>query len=182
MAMEAKFQVLFLGTGNCARSIMAEALLDKLGRGRFHAHSAGSHPTDHVHPLALELIERMGFVEEDFRCKSWHEYTAPDAPELDMVITVCEHADREGKLKWPGNPVAVHWAVEDPLKLSQDEEILRPAFRQVFNVLTCCAIGSAGWWRCPCTNLNETMLRPLLEKSRKRAQQGKRSKECQGFV
>jgi arsenate reductase (thioredoxin) len=133
--MEAKFQVLFLGTGNCARSIMAEALLDKLGRGRFHAHSAGSHPTDHVHPLALELIERMGFVEEDFRCKSWHEYTAPDAPELDMVITVCEHADREGKLKWPGNPVAVHWAVADPLKLSQDEEILRPAFRQVFHTL-----------------------------------------------
>jgi arsenate reductase (thioredoxin) len=132
---EKKYQVLFLGSANCARSVMAEALLDKLGKGHFHAHSAGSNPSDRVHPLALELVERMGFVEEDFRCKSWHEYARPDAPQMDMVITLCLRADVEGRLKWSGDPLTVHWPMPDPLEQSKEEEVLRPEFLKTFLTL-----------------------------------------------
>ena len=107
-------QVLCVCTGNSARSILAEGLLNHLGRGRFLAHSAGSHPAGQVQPLALSTLQALGMAHEGFRSKSWDEFAAPGAPPLDFVFTVCDRAAGETCPFWPGQPMTAHWGVPDP--------------------------------------------------------------------
>ena len=105
---------LFLCTGNSARSILAEAILSRLGAGRFRSHSAGSYPKGWVHPMALEVLRERGFDTTGFRSKSWDELAVPGAPALDFVFTVCDDAAGEACPAWPGQPMTAHWGVEDP--------------------------------------------------------------------
>jgi arsenate reductase (thioredoxin) len=125
------YNVLFLCTGNSARSIMAEAVLKKLGRGRFNAFSAGSHPKGSVHPLAIETLQRMRLPTEALRSKGWDEFAAPGAPALDFVFTVCDKAAGEVCPAWPGQPMTAHWGVEDPAAFVGPEEKRSELFRNV---------------------------------------------------
>jgi arsenate reductase len=125
--------VLFLCTGNSARSILAECLLNRRGEGRIRAHSAGSHPKPAPHPLALELLEARGFDTSGLRSKSWDEFAKPGAPDLDLVITVCGNAASETCPMWIGEPLRAHWGVDDPAGLSEEEQ--RPAFERAFREL-----------------------------------------------
>ena len=130
-----RFNVLFLCTGNSARSIMAEALLNFWGRGRFQAFSAGSHPKGEVHPLALDVLNRNRVPSERARSKSWDEFAAPGAPPLDFVFTVCDNAAHEVCPVWPGQPMTAHWGIHDPAAVEgTDDEKLR-AFNRAFGVL-----------------------------------------------
>lgn len=129
------YQVLFLCTGNSARSILAECLLGRYGAGRFRAHSAGSHPKGEVHPLALELLEREGYDTSGLRSQSWDEMAAPGAPELDFVFTVCDAAAGESCPVWPCQPITAHWGVEDPAAFTGPERDHRQLFRRVYEVL-----------------------------------------------
>ena len=124
-------KVLFLCTGNSARSIIAEVMLNHLGGGRFQAHSAGSHPKGTVHPLALQTLQRMGFPIEGVRSKSWEEFARPDAPPLDMLVTVCDDAAGEVCPLWPGKPLTAHWGMEDPAAFQGTEEEQRQKFHEV---------------------------------------------------
>ena len=108
------FNVLFLCTGNSARSILAESILQKDGAGRFRAFSAGSQPKGEVHPLALQTLRELDYPHEGFRSKSWEEFTGPDAPVMDFVFTVCDSAAGEACPIWPGHPMTAHWGIEDP--------------------------------------------------------------------
>jgi len=120
------FNVLFLCTGNTARSILAEGLLNHLGKGRFVAHSAGSFPKGVVNPYALQVLEKLGLLTFAPRSKSWHEFSGPDAPHLDFVFTVCDNAAGEVCPIWPGQPMTAHWGIEDPAAATgTPEEILR---------------------------------------------------------
>jgi arsenate reductase len=127
--------VLFLCTGNSARSLMAEALLGTLGRGRFVAYSAGSHPADAVQPLAAELAVGLGYPAEKLRSKSWDEYAVPDAPRMDLIITVCDNAAGEVCPVWPGQPISAHWGVPDPAAVEGSDDVRRAAFRAAFATL-----------------------------------------------
>lgn len=129
------FNVLFLCTGNTARSIMAESALRKHGAGRFAAHSAGSQPKGHVHPYALDLLASLHFPTEGMRSKSWGEFAAPAAPRLDFVFTVCDSAAAETCPVWPGQPITAHWGVADPAAVEGDELAKRAAFRTAFREL-----------------------------------------------
>jgi protein-tyrosine-phosphatase len=126
------YQVLFLCTGNSARSIMAEAILNRQGLGPFEAHSAGSHPTGRVHPMALELLERYNYPVARLRSKSWDELAGSDAPPLHFVFTVCDRAAGEACPIWPGQPMTAHWGVDDPAAfMGPDDRKLR-LFRDVY--------------------------------------------------
>ena len=128
--------VLFLCTGNSARSIMAEALLNAMGRGRFKAWSAGSHPKGEVHPFALELIEKNQLPVGALRSKSWDEFAKPGAPQIDFVFTVCDNAAGEVCPVWPGQPMTAHWGIRDPAAATGPEEIRRKAFFTAYNQLS----------------------------------------------
>ena len=132
---ERPYQVLFLCTGNSARSILAESLLEYWGRGRFRAHSAGSHPRGAVHPIALELLRHMKLRTQGLRSKSWDELAAPGAEPFDFVFTVCDRAAGESCPLWPGQPMTAHWGVEDPAAVEGTETEQWLAFRQAFHAL-----------------------------------------------
>lgn len=125
------YNVLFLCTGNSARSIMAEAMLNTIGNGRFRAYSAGSQPGGTVNPLAIEQIKSTGYATENLRSKSWDEYAAPGAPKMDFIITVCDNAAGEVCPIWPGQPVSAHWGFEDPAAASGTEDEKREVFSKV---------------------------------------------------
>ena len=132
---EAVYEVLFLCTGNSARSILAEAILERTGQGRFRVHSAGSHPRGEVHPLALELLRERGHATGGLRSKSWDEFARPGAPELDFVFTVCDGAAGEACPVWPGQPVTAHWGLPDPAAHPGPPDEQRWAFRRAYQVL-----------------------------------------------
>lgn len=119
---EKTYNVLFLCTGNSARSILGEALLNRDGKGRFKAYSAGSFPKGEVHPVALEILDGLGFDSGSLRSKSWDEFSSPDAPQMDFIFTVCDNAAGETCPIWPGHPVTAHWVIEDPAAVEGDRQ------------------------------------------------------------
>ena len=132
-----KFNVLFLCTGNSARSILAEALMNNLsvGGGRFRAYSAGSHPKENVNPFALELLQQHHLSTDGLRSKSWNEFATPGAPQLDFVFTVCDQAAAEECPYWPGQPMTAHWGVPDPAAVTGSDDDKRKAFRDALMAL-----------------------------------------------
>jgi arsenate reductase len=129
------FNVLFLCTGNSARSILAEQLVNHWGHGKFRGYSAGSHPRGTVHPVALQLLRKMKLPTEGLHSKSWDEFAAPGAPRLDFVFTVCDNAAGEVCPVWPGQPMTAHWGVEDPAAVEGSETEQWLAFRKTFKEL-----------------------------------------------
>jgi len=129
------YNVLFLCTGNSARSIMAEALLNYWGQGRFRAFSAGSLPKGEVHPLAIETLKRNRLPTDHLRSKSWNEFSGADAPEMQFVITVCDNAAAEVCPVWPGHPATDHWSIEDPAAATGNQDLRIRAFAQAFREL-----------------------------------------------
>jgi arsenate reductase (thioredoxin) len=126
------YNVLFLCTGNSARSIMAEALVTTMGKGRFRGFSAGSHPGGKANPFAVEQVKATGYPIDNLRSKSWDEFAAPDAPQMDFIITVCDNAAGEICPVWPGHPVSAHWGFEDPAAVEGTDEEKRAVFSKVF--------------------------------------------------
>lgn len=134
--MDRPFNALFLCTGNSARSIMAEAILNREGRGNFRAFSAGSQPKGQPHPYTLDLLRKLNFDVSTFRSKSWHEFSGGDAPSLDFVFTVCDSAAGEACPIWPGQPITAHWGVPDPAAATGNEAEVRLAFADTFRMLS----------------------------------------------
>jgi protein-tyrosine-phosphatase len=132
---ERPLNVLFLCTGNSARSIMAEAILDRAGQGRFRAFSAGSQPKGQVHPYAIDLLRKLNYDVSRMRSKSWLEFSTTDAPKLDFVFTVCDNAAAEACPLWPGQPMTAHWGIPDPAEAVGNEAQVRLAFADAFRML-----------------------------------------------
>lgn len=132
---ERVYNILILCTGNSARSIMAEALINKMGEGRFRAYSAGSNPAGEVNPLALEKVQAINYPTDNLRSKSWDEFATSDAPKMDFIITVCDNAAGEACPVWPGEPVSGHWEFEDPAAVQGTDEEKRHAFDKVFRLM-----------------------------------------------
>jgi arsenate reductase len=133
--MEKHYNVLYLCTGNSARSIMAEAILNLKGRPDFTAYSAGSHPKGAVHPQAIKQIQSALMYSQGFRSKSWDEFAKPEAPKMDFVFTVCDNAASEVCPVWPGQPMTAHWGVPDPAAVNGTPERIERAFRDAFVIL-----------------------------------------------
>lgn len=127
------YNVLFLCTGNSARSILAEAILNREGEGRARGYSAGSHPKGQVHPAALKLLGELGYATEGLRSKSWDEFAAPGAPRIDLIITVCDNAAGETCPIWPGHPAKLHWGIPDPAAVYGNAQ--SAAFKEAYRVL-----------------------------------------------
>lgn len=134
--MSKTYNVLFLCTGNSARSIIGEVVLNRFGKGRFHAFSAGSHPQGQVNPFAIELLQSNHFSTEGLRSKSWDEFSGPDAPQMDFVFTVCDQAANEACPYWPGQPMTAHWGIPDPAAVEGNDETRRRAFKNALMVLS----------------------------------------------
>ena len=130
-----QLNVLFLCTGNSARSIIAEAILNSLGQGKFKAYSAGSHPTGQINPFALELLQKNKLATSDLRSKDWNEFSRPDAPFMHFVFTVCDQAAAESCPVWPGQPMTAHWGVTDPAAVQGSEASKRAAFLKTYTEL-----------------------------------------------
>lgn len=130
-----RYNVLFLCTGNSARSIMAEAILKHKGQGAFASYSAGSHPSGTVRPEAIHQIEVAGLSTEELRSKSWDEFAAPDAPPIDFIFTVCDNAANEVCPIWPGHPMTAHWGIPDPAAVQGTPDEIARAFRDAFTIL-----------------------------------------------
>lgn len=133
--MSKPFNVLFLCTGNSARSVLAECLLNHLGAGRFHAYSAGSHPNGRVNPLAVEVLNAANISTEGVRSKSWDEFSGTDAPQMDLIITVCDNAAGETCPYWPGKPATAHWGYPDPAAVEGSDDDKRKAFQHTMLAL-----------------------------------------------
>ena len=133
--MDRPYNVLFLCTGNSARSIIAEAILNKLGAGRFHAYSAGSQPKGQVNPNTIQLLEGFDYDVSGFRSKSWSEFAKPGAPALDFVFTVCDNAAGEACPFWPGQPMTAHWGVPDPAEATGTPAEVALAFKDAYRML-----------------------------------------------
>jgi arsenate reductase len=133
--MQPPYNVLFLCTGNSARSILAEAILNHRGKPNFHAFSAGSHPTGRVNPNAIRQLESAGLETAGARSKSWDEFAAPGAPKMNFVFTVCDNAASEICPVWPGQPVTAHWGIPDPAAISGSQEEVERVFREAFITL-----------------------------------------------
>lgn len=126
------YNVLFLCTGNSARSIMAEALVTTMGRGRFKGYSAGSQPNGRVNPFAIEQVQKTGYPVDNLRSKSWDEFAVPGAPHMHFIITVCDNAAGEVCPIWPGHPTTAHWGFEDPAAVEGTDEEKRAAFEKIY--------------------------------------------------
>jgi arsenate reductase len=133
--MKGQYNVLFLCTGNSARSIMAEAILRRKGMPKFYAHSAGSHPTGKVNPAALQQLRDVRLPTEGLRSKSWEEFSRPGAPDLDFVFTMCDNAAKEVCPIWPGQPMTAHWGIPDPATVAGTPEQIARVFREAFVML-----------------------------------------------
>jgi arsenate reductase len=132
---DSAYNVLFLCTGNSARSVLAEAILNKTGAGKFRAHSAGSQPKGQVNPNTLRLLERLGYDTAPFRSKSWSEFAQPGAPALDFVFTVCDDAAGETCPVWPGQPMTAHWGIPDPAAATGTDAEVAIAFSDAYRML-----------------------------------------------
>ena len=135
MSEDKVFNVLFLCTGNSARSILAEAILNRIGKGKFAAYSAGSMPKGEVNPNAIALLKRLDYPTADFRSKSWDEFAKSDAPKMDFVFTVCDNAANEVCPVWPGQPMTAHWGVPDPAAVTGNQAHIDHAFRDAYMAL-----------------------------------------------
>jgi arsenate reductase len=133
--MQGTYNILFLCTGNSARSIMAETILNRKGKPTFTAYSAGSHPSGRVHPQALRQLELAHLPTDNLRSKNWDEFAKPGAPKMDFVFTVCDNAAKEACPVWPGQPMTAHWGVPDPATVEGTSEQIERAFREAFMIL-----------------------------------------------